>query len=143
MHEEKVVRFFSNLPRQRILIFLLGVMTASGFITSVASANASLIDARFKLARQQGQIGRREPPNEVGSLYKNFLAKSMYSQCRWFPSDSEYMKIMSNKCGSARGTVLAFARFMSEHDAYRISEGLVNDHGRIRFLGFRNSCELL
>ncbi len=104
------------------------------------SGKASLIDAQFKLtklapARKSGS------GNEVAMLYRNVLAKSVYSKCRWLPSDSQYLTIVSQRCGRARGTFLAFARFMTEHDADKISEGAVNDGGHIRFLNFRNSCE--
>lgn len=83
------------------------------------------------------------PATEVGTLYKNFLSKSMYSRCRWLPSDSQYLAIASQRCGRAKGTFLAFSRFMTEHDADKISEGIINDSGFIRFLGFGHSCDLL
>ncbi len=107
------------------------------FVTS-----AGLIDAKFKLNKKLSSSQNDELSNEVSTLYKEFLAKSMYSRCRWFPSDSQYLKIASEKCGNTKGTLLAFSRFMTEPDADKISAGLVNDHGHIRFLDFENTCDI-
>jgi putative component of membrane protein insertase Oxa1/YidC/SpoIIIJ protein YidD len=112
------------------------------FLLSKTADSASLIDAQFKLRRLTPNKLQFSSANQVGDLYKNFLAKSMYSKCRWFPSDSEYMKITSRQCGQMKGTLLAFSRFMGEHDAYRISKQIVNDHEHIRFLNFGRDCDL-
>lgn len=108
-------------------------------------SSASLIDAKFKLSRRQsysnglGSVSE----SEIHTLYKRFLSKSMYSRCRWLPSDSQYLSITSKKCGRLHGTILAFSRFMVEHDADKISEGVVNDNGHIRFVSFGDSCDFL
>lgn len=118
-------------------------MTLLCLSLACSTANASLIDAKYKLSRRLSLSGSHKSTNEISTLYKDFLSKSMYSKCRWFPSDSQYLAISSQKCGRTRGTLLAFSRFMTESDADKISEGIVNDDGHIRFLGFGDNCELL
>lgn len=108
-------------------------------LLSLPSYGASLIDAQFKLTR--ATWGAATHRQEVGVLYKNLLARSISSRCRWFPSDSQYMNIVSRKCGSARGTLFAFARFMTEADAFRLGDGAVNDHNHTRFVDFKDDCE--
>ena len=103
---------------------------------------ASLIDAKFKLSKKSSVSRLDQPVNEIGILYKDFLAKSMYSRCRWFPSDSQYLAMISKKCGNTQATLLAFSRFMTEHDADKISEGIINDDGHLRFVDFKNTCDV-
>lgn len=132
-------RFQSFL--ERLVIYLALVF---GFVLFNGSdSRASLIDSKFRMGRSFSPARIVDSVNDVGFLYKKFLAKSMYSHCRWFPSDSQYMLIKSQECGSFRGTLLAFSRFMMEYDADKISKNIVNDHGYIRFLNFgSNNCEI-
>lgn len=131
------------MSQKEIALAILLILGSQG------SHSASLIDANFKQSRMlQPDRSREDTPrnaatNDIGVAYKSLFARSMYSACRWFPSDSEFLKISSQRCGPTRGTVLAFARFMSEHDAERISQGIVVDQNRIRFLGLSNDCNLL
>jgi hypothetical protein len=107
-----------------------------------SSFATSLIDSQFKLSRQT-QNKKQMARQEVDILYKQMFSRSMYSNCRWFPSDSEYMRIMSRRCGSAKGLIKGYARFTTEFEAFRLSEGSVNDHGRLRFVQFGDDCDLL
>lgn len=136
MHKEKVDRSYLNCVVNYLYLLFFGLF----FFSSLAQA--SLIDAKFKLTRQLSAFRSTKSTNEIATLYKDFLSKSMYSRCRWFPSDSQYLAIVSQKCGRLRGTLLAFSRFMTEHDANNISEGIVNDEGHLRFLSFGQSCDL-
>lgn len=139
MHQKEIGRrrLFARRISARICLQL-----AIGFtLLNSGATKASIIDANFKLGRQTQSGNKVITANEVSTLYKGFLAKSMYSRCRWFPSDSEYMRIASIKCGAAKGTLLAFSRFMTEHDAYRIAEGMVNDNDHVRFLDFGHGCD--
>jgi putative component of membrane protein insertase Oxa1/YidC/SpoIIIJ protein YidD len=106
-------------------------------------ASPSLIDAKFKLSKRLAVSPAEGAASEVAILYRDFLSKSMYSRCRWLPSDSQYLTIMSNKCGRSKGLLLAFSRFMTENDAHLISDGIVNDDNHIRFLDLKDNCELL
>lgn len=100
--------------------------------------SASRIDAQFKVGKLKGSLSSKQ---EVSFLYKNVLARSMASRCRWYPSDSQYMNIVSRKCGSLRGTLFAFSRFMTEADAYRISSGSVIENQQLHFVDFPSDCD--
>ena len=141
MYQEKVESRSIRYPAKSQLV---RYVLAFGLLMIFApQSQASLIDAKYKLARKLPSSHEGRTPNEVGNLYKKFLSKSMYSRCRWLPSDSQYLAISSKKCGPIRGTILAFSRFMTEHDADKLSAGVVNDTGRIRFLDFGDNCDLL
>jgi len=127
--------------RHQIKHLLKHVLLASVFLISSASFGASLIDAHFKYERKSGSLSQRN--NALTGLYRGFLAKSMYSRCHWFPSDSQYMKLASAKCGPLKGTLMAIARFMSEPNAQSFNSSVVNDHGRIRFVDFEINCDAL
>lgn len=103
---------------------------------------ASLVDATYKVKRQLAIVNKADSKNEVREAYKNFFAKSMNSQCRWFPSDSEFMSISSLKCGALTGTLSAVSRFMTEHDAAHISLEAVNEKNHLRFIDFEFNCDL-
>jgi len=136
----------------RICRYLRPVLCTGSLLVCFGSQGASLIDANFKLHQQTHRSSAQfsmanNTTNDVGSLYKNFLAKSMSSRCRWLPSDSQYMNLKTVKCGQARGTIFAFARFMNESNAADISKDIVSDNHYIRFLNFgdhigENGCEI-
>ena len=140
MLEKKIIR------AQFVLIQGAGLILAPFLFLGLflGSANASLIDANFKTQRALGTKASASvaSSNEVHSLYRNVFSKTMYSKCRWFPSDSQFLAIKSKACGSATGTVLAFGRFMSEADAVMVGSEILNDHGHIRFYDLDSSCEV-
>jgi putative component of membrane protein insertase Oxa1/YidC/SpoIIIJ protein YidD len=118
-------------------------LSLAGFVFLLTlNVSASLIDENFKLIKSSATKSSYTQENAVGNLYRGFLSKSMYSKCRWFPSDSEYLKLKSLECGQLRSTILAFARFMSENDASDLASEVLNDHGHIRFLNYKVGCEL-
>jgi len=126
----------------RVFLILQGFFTLGVLVLPFEGSALSLIDANFKLTRAQSKSRYEGSSNEVGTLYKDVLSKSMYSRCRWYPSDSQYLALISQKCGRAKGTLFAFSRFMMEADAGRISSGVVNDDGHVRFVDFRDYCEI-
>lgn len=135
MRKEKVI---GPLP---VKSFLKCQLIGVGILLFGGSLDASsLIDANFRLQRQL-KI-KAAPTNPLGSLYRGALGKTMYSHCRWFPSDSQYLEIATLHCGAPRGTVLAISRFMREYDAHRITDQFVNDRGLLRFLDFGKSCDV-
>ena len=115
------------------------------FITFLASNSLAFsrngLDEKFKLGRKAE--GGRAEKTEIEKIYKDFFAKSMYSKCQWFPSDSEFLKIKTKQCGQARGSLLAIGRFLAEPDASQISVHPINDRNRLRFVNLRESCEIL
>lgn len=110
------------------------------------NAQPSSIDAHFRLKRikqKSGTVhGSRSHKNEFFLLYKELFSKSMYSECRWMPSDSEYSMWMSQKCGHVKGVVFSVSRFMKESDAYRHSAKTLVDHNHLRFEDFNESCQI-
>lgn len=137
MQEREIVPLRAFFLKALLLcqLFIVGILFSEPIFA------ASLIDAKFKLQRKQIKP-TVVTSNEIGVLYKDVLAKSMYSDCRWLPSDSQFMAIKSRQCGQGRGFVMAFSRFMTEHDANNFSKDIVVDNGRIHFINFGDGCEV-
>lgn len=76
------------------------------------------------------------------SVYRNGIAKTLYSQCKWFPSDSTYTSIAQKKCGVLTGTMLGFARFMNEQDAAYMGYPTVHFRNHLNFVDLPNECTL-
>ncbi len=51
------------------------------------------------------------------SVYRNLLAKSMYSECRMVPHDSAYFDVLVKRCGGLKAVFLSAARLLLERAA--------------------------
>lgn len=109
------------------------------FFLSFSVFALSSIDARFKMSRSGATTLNS---NELTGLYRGVIARSLYSRCQWFPSDSEFMAWKSRECGPLKGTLFAFGRFMMESDASRLGSDTILESGRLRFVDFGGSCEI-
>ena len=123
MHKEKVIFFF--------IVFLSRLLSATP---------TSLIDQKFKLGRYQNSLNHEK--TEIEKVYTDVFSKTMYSKCRWLPSDTQYLKIKTNSCGQARGSILAIGRFIMESDAFMISNETVNDNGHLGFVYSKAGCDV-
>lgn len=135
MRKEKVIGPTPVIWFVKCQLLAVGILLFSGTLEA-----ASLIDANFRLKRHLRV--ESAPTNQLGTLYKGALGKSMYSHCRWLPSDSQYLEISTIQCGAFRGTISAISRFMREYDAHRLTDQVVNDHGLIRFVDFSKDCDV-
>ncbi len=143
MHKASLIFKVICYLKKRAANICCAFFILAGLCALPLTSHGSLIDARFKLSKKlKSPHVAASDTTEVGVLYKNVFAKSMYSKCRWYPSDSQYMAIHAKRCGATRGTLLAVARFMTEHDAVHVADEVVNDHNHIRFVDFGGSCEL-
>lgn len=121
----------------KILVVLLGVSLSKPH----SARAASRIDADFyfkQKLRREGVLEETRAQNSVEYLYKNFLGRSMYSECQWYPSDSQLMNLATRHCGAFRGTLLAISRFMIESEAHKVSSSLVHDYHQSRLSGLRS-----
>ena len=118
------------------------------FHANKQQSNQAIKDrSEFEVLKLEKKIDDLLPPSTVVAsndivrhFYKNYLAKTMFSRCDWYPSDSQYLNLVSRRCGQAIGLTLAVSRFMMEADANRISGSWVNDQGHLRFEWYGNYC---
>lgn len=75
-------------------------------------------------------------------IYRNVLSKTLYSHCKWFPSDSEYTRLMQKRCGLAQGTLIGFSRFMREEDAAQMGYPIMKATNQLNFVDLPNACSL-
>jgi hypothetical protein len=135
-----------NRSALKPLVFF--ILTITCCILVRASAFASLIDAKFKIESQlmseseKSKVNLESPNSMLGFLYKNLFAKSMYSKCRWLPSDSKYLNIKTSECGSGIATIKAVGRFLDEFDADMLTTEKIIDQGHMKFFDFDEGCNV-
>ena len=98
----------------------------------------SALDARAVLASSRsGQPGT--VPTDV---YRGLLARSLYSRCKMFPSDSQVFDLRAPACGSLGAAVLGMARLFLEEEASPKILPVTFADGRIRWwdLPRRGDC---
>ncbi|MFZ4402630.1 MAG: membrane protein insertion efficiency factor YidD [Pseudobdellovibrionaceae bacterium] len=79
-------------------------------------------------------------PGQAVQIYRSAFAPTLYSRCKWFPSDSNYATVAQNKCGATQGALMAFSRFLSEEDAPRMGYNAINNKGHIEYVDFPTRC---
>ncbi len=129
---------FKNQRAFCSLVFFILMSFKSVF----ASSN---IDAHFKIkakSRRHQQRVLRSQDSDILILYQQFFAKSMYSKCRWFPSDSGYLKLKSLNCGSGVATLKSIGRFLDEFDADKLTLDTIVDQGHRKFFDFDEGCDV-
>ena len=101
------------------------------------------IDQKFRLSRIiQTDKSSLKHISAGGAVknYRSFVAPSLFTRCKWYPSDSQFAMVLQNKCGSIHGGIAAFARFSYEEDASRMGYGIFNDKGQIKYVDMPASC---
>lgn len=79
---------------------------------------ASPLEVRYRAwTRGTGTGVTKTGPAVSTSVYRNVIAKSMYSQCRMVPHDSEYFDRLAKRCGSLRAVFRSAARLLLERAA--------------------------
>ena len=102
-------------------------------------ANNKQVSTIDTLYIQQSRISENTNTISV-QLYRNVLSKTLFSDCKWFPSDSAYTQRAQNKCGPLKGALMGIARFMVESDAAQMGYPLVLVDHKIHFKDFPNEC---
>ena len=112
-------------------------------ITSTAPLTLTQQGSFGETSDPQGKIheGVSEGGFSFREVYREVFASVIYSKCRWFPSDSEFTRLVSEKCGQLRGTLLGVGRFLNEPHASEISSDIFLDHGHLRFVDFKTQCD--
>lgn len=96
----------------------------------------SALDQRYRLERHMK--GTKASPSV--QTYRQVVAKTLYSHCKWFPSDSRYAQTAQNRCGGVKGGMMAFSRFMMEEDAIKMGYPVINNHDHIESVDFPDEC---
>ena len=121
-------------------ITLAGVFFSCGAGHHLSSM--SVVDARYRMQREgTGQASGEQP--YAATFYRAGIGRTLGTDCRWFPSDSEYALRKNRQCGPAVAILKSFSRYTAEFDAYQISEGVVNIDERAHFYQFDPDCDLL
>lgn len=82
-----------------------------------------------------------ERPGGALGLYRQFLSRSMWSRCRWLPSDSNYFRRVRRSCGPAFAAFLSAARILAEPDSARLGKHVVVYGRRVRWIDLAPRCE--
>jgi putative component of membrane protein insertase Oxa1/YidC/SpoIIIJ protein YidD len=134
----------SNLTSFPLLVLrshLIGgfiFLSSCQFAPVVPAIQKSNIDAHFQYRQKQMQ---KETSVQVRT-YRNIVAPTLSSHCKWFPSDSRYAELAQKKCGAVRGGMMAFSRFLYEEDASRMGYSYINNNNHIEFVDFPDECSL-
>jgi len=112
------------------VVLLLGCAPASLQRRPVAP-----LEARFRAGRA------RAPATAATSVYRDLLARSLYSRCRMWPTDSVAFDVHARRCGALSATVHAAARLLLEREARPEYLAPVALEGRIRWLDLPTSCD--
>jgi putative component of membrane protein insertase Oxa1/YidC/SpoIIIJ protein YidD len=68
------------------------------------------------------------------SVYRDLLAKSMFSQCKMVPHDSEYYNVLVRRCGGLRAVFRGAARLFLERAASTDFLTPVRIDGRLKWV---------
>jgi hypothetical protein len=111
------------------LLLLAGLACATARHRSASMMNG--LDARaIAIARPAPRIA----PAVSTGIYRDGLARSLYSRCQMFPSDSELYDRRARACGASTAAVLGAARLLLEVEASAESLPLTFADHRLRWL---------
>ena len=137
-----------KLKPNSALNFKKAALIGSGFFFIVScqtypdlqNKQLSLVDSTYRLNRLDSSMQKSESTSIL--LYRNVVASTLATNCKWFPSDSVYTQVSQNKCGVVRGTLIGFARFMTEEDAAQMGFSIVNNKNHLTFMSLPDDCAL-
>lgn len=98
----------------------------------------SNLDAKYK-SNRSSQINSQSTGIH---FYRNVLGRTLGSTCPQFPSDSQYALRIINTCGSFRGTLLSYARFLKEQDNFKLGFARIQNPRRLLYADLDFSCSL-
>lgn len=128
----------SHFLRSGFFLFLVVLFGGCQSTPDLPLKKMSALDSRYRLEQK---IKNKTPTSAV-RFYREGLAQTLYSHCRWFPSDSGYAQLAQNRCGSLKGGVMAFSRFLNESDATQLGYPVIINHGHLESVDFFNECWL-
>lgn len=126
-------------PPSWMALLIIASNFSSCSLPRVNLDEVSVLDFEYRMAANRSALSKEEVP-PFAAVYKNGLGLLLGTDCRWTPSDSEYGLHKYRECGAFISTVKTFSRYLSEYDAYLISDGVINIEDRLHFVHFDNSC---
>jgi hypothetical protein len=114
----------------------LALLTACATGAPPGAAPMGGLEARYRMAAR----GPAAAPAAATRVYRSFLARSLYSRCRMWPSDSRWFDARAQRCGAAGTTFRAAARLYLEAAAGpRFLRPVLHD-GRLLWLDPPGAC---
>lgn len=111
-------------------------LSACQSLPSLPLQKVSVLDQHYILEKKIS--GASAKPSV--SIYRNVVAKTLSTHCRWFPSDSRYAQIAQNQCGGVKGGLMSFARFLAEEDATKMGYPVIVNQGHLESVDFAHEC---
>lgn len=124
-----------------LVYFFLTTSFLSCSLPRIQLDEVSIVDLEYRIAAKRSVSSEKVTP-PISAVYRNGLGLVLGTDCRWMPSDSEYALFKFHECGAFISTVKTFSRYLSEFDAYLISDGVVNIEDRIHFVHYDDSCSI-
>lgn len=123
--------------------FLFGlsfIMACAGKVPS--GSVRSGLDGKLQIQR----LNKQEGPGAASpgiSFYQKVLRSTLNSECRYYPSDSEYAQMMAKRCGPVKTMLKSFARFSLEPEAAQLGRPIVRVEDKIHFQDIPYGCNWL
>lgn len=116
------------------VLFASVMLLASCSPSYLQRAPASPLEVRYRSWTRSGRQVREPDAAISTSVYRNLLAKSMYSQCQMVPHDSEFFDALVKRCGGFQAVFRSAARLLLERSAATNFLTPVRMGGRLRWL---------
>ena len=144
--KDKRVFLFLKQPLNNFLGFapllFLFFFGCSSFSPQLKSQTASTLDSQYKLKQLFQNRNQKNTKSPTVSLYQQILRPSLYSKCDYYPSDSQYSQILSQKCGTIPSLFKTFNRFLREPDASHFGLSMVTPVNETYFLHLPSDCDV-
>jgi hypothetical protein len=92
------------------------------------------------LFRSQDRAETAADAGTAVDAYRALVRPALGSQCRWLPSDSEYLVRSTGSCGAVRATYAAFAQLLEEPDLSAAEHPVITSGG-LRWLRAGLRCD--
>ena len=90
-------------------LWLVLALCAGCAVQGTSRRPVGALETRYRLRHASG--GR---VNTATSVYRQVLARSLYSDCKMVPSDSEAFNLRAKQCGPLRALVVSVGRLFLE-----------------------------
>jgi putative component of membrane protein insertase Oxa1/YidC/SpoIIIJ protein YidD len=128
--------FFKLILQSHFILSGFVFLSACQMTSVQPSVQLSTIDQKFKLQKTQS----KSETSWAVTVYRNVVAPTLSTQCKWYPSDSQFARGAQKRCGNLRGGVMAFSRFLYEEDASTMGYPFIINNNRIEFVDLPNEC---
>lgn len=140
--ENRRVFLFFNRPLSYFFLCFLFIYSCSSFSPQLISQMTSTLDSQYKLKQLAHSQKQKNTKSPTVSLYQQILRPSLYSKCDYYPSDSQYSQILSQRCGTVSSLFKTFDRFLREPDASHFGLSMVTPLNETHFLHLPTDCEI-